>query len=641
MSNANRDYAIVYDVKNGSLVLNRPLIFYITDINTSNIFVRLVTKVNIGNGVDQYTDIEEASSYVLTMRVIKPNNEVKSIEATQHELGSIFQFDLTEDFKDIPGKYICELTISTIVSERQELTTSDPFNYEVKRSILSNVSEIIETEDTTVEKLLNNLEASKIKLFNDLELAKTNLHNDLNTTSSTLNSQVQANDNKIENIKEELSSQLGATKAELSSQIKEIETERFKLVFKPQALDGYVNDSEALENYINYKFGKDGICIIPEGNYTITRGITLKHGCKLVGQGNVVFNVTDLNNSAITIEDYTTIENINFYYPNQVTSGTPIPYPATIKSSNEKGCSYSIIKDINLKNSYIGIYLNTAVHKVDIKNIIGYPFYLGLYIDSSLDVVRVQNVHFNNNINGNLYSDDIIKWVLENSTAIKLKRCDNLQIDNTLVYGYNIGLHLLAGENIAGSCSMLQCNNLLIDITRQPLLIENVQDGTFFNNCYFTSFDSYKGVSGRPNIINGYASNLITDVYFNNCCFKNYLDDAILCANNIHFNNCYITDYNKLNQLYNAIKVTGDNIIINISNTTINGKNNGEARGILNTYKNSKIYINNTVIKKCDSNRAIHSDNENVYISSINTENDIYIGGKMYKPAFPIGITNA
>ena len=208
MSNANRDYAIIYDVKNSSLVLSRPLIFYITDQNTSNIFVRLVTKVNIGNGVDQYTDIEEASSYVLTMRVIKPNNEVNSIEATQHEEASIFQFDLTENFKDIPGKYICELTISNIVNERQELITSDPFNYEVKRSILSNISEIIETEDTTVEKLLNNLEASKVRLFNDLELAKTNLHNDLESTKSELSSKVQTNDNKIENIKGELSSQI-------------------------------------------------------------------------------------------------------------------------------------------------------------------------------------------------------------------------------------------------------------------------------------------------------------------------------------------------------------------------------------------------------------------------------------------------
>ena len=116
MSNANRDYAIVYDVKNSLLALSRPLVFYITDKNTSNIFVRLVIKISIGDGIDQYTDIENATNYALTMRVIKPNNEIKSIQATQHEPESIFQFDLTEDFKDMPGKYICELTISTIVN---------------------------------------------------------------------------------------------------------------------------------------------------------------------------------------------------------------------------------------------------------------------------------------------------------------------------------------------------------------------------------------------------------------------------------------------------------------------------------------------------------------------------------------------
>ena len=90
MSNANRDYAIVYDVKNSSLILSRPLIFYITDKNTSNIFVKLVTRVIVGDGIDQYTDIENASNYILTMRVIKPNNEVKSLQATQHEPDSIF-----------------------------------------------------------------------------------------------------------------------------------------------------------------------------------------------------------------------------------------------------------------------------------------------------------------------------------------------------------------------------------------------------------------------------------------------------------------------------------------------------------------------------------------------------------------------
>ena len=175
MSNANRDYAIIYDVKNSLLVLSRPLVFYITDKNTSNIFVRLVTRIIVGDGIDQYTDIENASNYILTMRVIKPNDEVKSIQATQHEPESIFQFDLTEDFKDIPGKYICELIISTIVNGRQELITSDAFNYEVKRSILSKVN-VIEGGGTTVEKLLNNLDATKAELssqIKDIENSKT------------------------------------------------------------------------------------------------------------------------------------------------------------------------------------------------------------------------------------------------------------------------------------------------------------------------------------------------------------------------------------------------------------------------------------------------------------------------------------
>ena len=168
MSNANRDYAIVYDVKNSSLALSRPLVFYITDKNTSNIFVRLVTKIIIGDGIDQYTDIENATNYTLTMRVIKPNDEIKSVQATQHEPESLFQFDLTEDFKDMPGKYICELIISTIVNGRQELITSDAFNYEVKRSILSKVN-VIEGEGTTVEKLLNDLDATKAELSSQIK----------------------------------------------------------------------------------------------------------------------------------------------------------------------------------------------------------------------------------------------------------------------------------------------------------------------------------------------------------------------------------------------------------------------------------------------------------------------------------------
>lgn len=169
MSNANRDYAIVYDVKNSSLVLSRPLIFYITDKNTSNIFVKLVAKITTEENVSKYVDIENASNYVVTMRVIKPNDERKTITGYQHEPGSVFQFDLTSDFIDMPGLYLCELLISTTVNGRQELITTDPFNYQVKNSILSKLSDIVETGNITTEMLINELDATKAEIRSRVE----------------------------------------------------------------------------------------------------------------------------------------------------------------------------------------------------------------------------------------------------------------------------------------------------------------------------------------------------------------------------------------------------------------------------------------------------------------------------------------
>ena len=217
MSNTNRDYAIVYDVKNSTLVLSRPLVFYITDKNTSNIFVRLVTKTNIGNGVDQYTDIENASNYIVLMRTIKPNDEVINIKATQREPESIFEFDLTEDFKDIPGTYICELMISTIVNSKQELITSDSFTYEVKRSVLSRIDEIIEHEDLTVEKLLNDLDATKAELSSRIDNLASLTEGSTTGDAELIDGRVGVNGKIYDNIGGAIRGQVGSINSNLNN----------------------------------------------------------------------------------------------------------------------------------------------------------------------------------------------------------------------------------------------------------------------------------------------------------------------------------------------------------------------------------------------------------------------------------------
>ena len=163
MSNTNRDYLVVCDVKNSKVTIARPMNFYVTDKNTSNIFVKLVTQIATDDGIKEYVDIENATDYTVTLRVVKPNNESKSVVASKLVDGAIYQIDLADNYKDMDGSYKCELLIGTTVNSIQELSTSDPFTYTVKRSIYADIGEVIPPESTVTENILNRLDALEAK----------------------------------------------------------------------------------------------------------------------------------------------------------------------------------------------------------------------------------------------------------------------------------------------------------------------------------------------------------------------------------------------------------------------------------------------------------------------------------------------
>ena len=75
MKNVNRDYLVKVNVKTAEIETPKDdMIFYVTDIWTSNIFFQL----DFGKG-NSLTDLhkENASDYDLTLRVVKPNKEHK------------------------------------------------------------------------------------------------------------------------------------------------------------------------------------------------------------------------------------------------------------------------------------------------------------------------------------------------------------------------------------------------------------------------------------------------------------------------------------------------------------------------------------------------------------------------------------
>ena len=143
MKNVNRDYLVKVNVKTAEIETPKDdMIFYVTDIWTSNIFFQL----DFGKG-NSLTDLhkENASDYDLTLRVVKPNKEHKEIKASLLSQDSnFFVADLKPDFTDYIGICECELFIETTINGRKETNTTDPFEYIVEGSVFSPLDEVIE-----------------------------------------------------------------------------------------------------------------------------------------------------------------------------------------------------------------------------------------------------------------------------------------------------------------------------------------------------------------------------------------------------------------------------------------------------------------------------------------------------------------
>ena len=167
MKNINRDYLVTVDAKTAKVTsVPKEMIFFTTDENTSNIFFQLEGLDSSNSALQENADI-----YTLTLRVVKPNNEPKTIEVEQlgEETSLYYVADLDVSFVDIPGFYECELFIDTNINERTERSTSDPFEYEVKESIFYNLDDIIDTtyisiEDIATKEYVNKLAVGGVSL---------------------------------------------------------------------------------------------------------------------------------------------------------------------------------------------------------------------------------------------------------------------------------------------------------------------------------------------------------------------------------------------------------------------------------------------------------------------------------------------
>lgn len=158
ITNLNKENLIKVDVRKATVTTNTgSMNFYVTDINTCNIYCQLVTDVSTTGLIHKHMAIDNAEDFKVTMRIIKPDNEPKELEFTYLDesktpLDALFYVVLTEEYKDLIGPYKCELFVDcitkrevddTIVEQLERITTSS-FTYHINGSIMNDLDKVID-----------------------------------------------------------------------------------------------------------------------------------------------------------------------------------------------------------------------------------------------------------------------------------------------------------------------------------------------------------------------------------------------------------------------------------------------------------------------------------------------------------------
>lgn len=138
MSNINRDYLIVLNPKTSKVTVPE-LNYYIYDKYTANLFVNLVT---VENG--KVVNMVDADQYKLVLHVLKPTNEIQTVEDIQvfNKEKALFQIELDQTLTKNIGRYKCELLT---IDKTDHIVQSAKFSYRVKKSIYNDLDVVTET----------------------------------------------------------------------------------------------------------------------------------------------------------------------------------------------------------------------------------------------------------------------------------------------------------------------------------------------------------------------------------------------------------------------------------------------------------------------------------------------------------------
>ena len=256
------------------------------------------------------------------------------------------------------------------------------------------------------------------------------------------------------------------------------------------------------------------------------------------------------------------------YYPEQVATGTPIPYPFAVAM---RGQNPSLLS-CELHNPYQAIDASNNIRHT-IKDVLGQPLLMGLFVDAVTDIGRVENIHWH----ASIFSQALTQWTMTHGTCFKFGRSDWQYVLNTFCWGWRIGYHFFESSSGATNGNFL---GIGADMVAISVLVESTQPyGVLITNGEFTAFQPpkitlvdvptnvlvYPGTT--PNRQGPLAQSMGSKVSFVNCAFWGHNRvkvniSATVPGSVTDFRDSIFYDWDLGNKNHSAIHATGGSVTV-------------------------------------------------------------------------------
>ncbi len=280
------------------------------------------------------------------------------------------------------------------------------------------------------------------------------------------------------------------------------------------AADGTTDDTASLQAALDQAGVKGGEVVLGPGQYLVKGSLSIPTGVTLRGSWDAPHHGAwdkgttllltggrgqEDGTATITLQPSSTLHGVTMVWPDEKADNI-VPYPWAIHGVG----MHNTVEDVTFVNAYQGIKIGQPSSELHlIRNVFGCALRRGIFIDSTTDVGRIENVHFNTHYwvrsrypsiqlsDDGATGDAVTKYTEKNLEAFIFGRADWEYVSNTFVWGAHIGYRFIQTPD--GACNG-QFMGIGADACNVGLLVDHIQSiGIQVTNAEFTAF------TGAPN----------------------------------------------------------------------------------------------------------------------------------------------